>query len=149
MLIQNIIVNIIAGIALVAGIIANIRNYSLLISAAYAIIIIVAYMLFINQTRCLLYGSCVSTAWWNVGLAVLTFGTLAYYYITNLLAGDAIVFLKDQPIIGANPIFNQLNTQIYKYTDVNLLNYTEKVHNKILARPSSSSSGSASASGSY
>lgn len=138
MLIENAIVGIAAGVALVAGLIANIRNYGIAIGFAYAAIVIVAYILIVWQIWCVLYGSCASTAWWNVFLAVLTFGTLSYYYILNLRDGVAIVALKDQPVIGANPIFKQLNTQIHKYGHVDLLNYTEKVHNKLLSRPSGS-----------
>lgn len=148
MLLQNAIVGAVAAVALVAGFIANIRNYGVVIGVAYAAIVIIAYILIVSQIWCVLYGSCASTAWWNVFLACITFGTLAYYYITNLQSGYTIVSLKDQPVIGANPIFKQLNTQIHKYGNVDLLNYTEKVHNKLLGRPSGSGSWSGSESAS-
>ena len=135
---HNTIIGFVAGIALVTGLVANIRNYGIAIGIAYAIFVIASYIFIIWNIRCVLYGSCESTAWWNVCLAVVTFGTLAYYYITNLQVGDTIAPLKDQPIIGVNPLFRQFNTQINRYTNVDLLNYTEKVHNKILSRPSSS-----------
>jgi glucan phosphoethanolaminetransferase (alkaline phosphatase superfamily) len=135
MLLEGSIVGAVALVALITGLIANVQNYGWGIGAVYVCFIGVTYVLIVWQIWCVIYGTCVSTAWWNVFLAVITFGTLAYYYILNLHNGNAIVALSEQPVINANPLFSTMNAQLTKYGNVDILKYTENVPNKIINRP--------------
>ena len=97
---------ILAGLgALLTGSIANYINYGFVAVAFYAAILITAVYFIIYQIRCVVRGSCFSTAWWNSGVAVVTFATIGWYYYEALTNGTALVTLDAQPVIATNPTF--------------------------------------------
>jgi hypothetical protein len=97
---------ILAGLgALLTGSIANYINYGFVAVALYAAILITAVYAIIYQIRCVVRGSCFTTAWWNSGVAVVTFATIGWYYYAALSNGATLVTLDAQPVIGTNPTF--------------------------------------------
>ena len=122
-MIQNTIIKGFAAAALALGLLANFQDYGFVAAAAYTSVLLLVLLLFVWQVRCVIRGNCIMTSWTTVGFAVATFGSLAYYYWTNLRPGHQLAQLEYQPIAHANPVIDTItrtardrfNIDLYRY----------------------------------
>ena len=126
-MIENTIIKGVAAVALGLGLLANYEDYGLFAATIYAVFLLLIMLLFVWQVRCVVYGGCRLTAWTTVGLALATFGSLAYYYWQGLQPGhETLAQLEYQPIATANPVIAEVTRQARDRFNVDLLRYINR-----------------------
>ncbi len=126
-MIENTIIKGVAAVALGLGLLANYEDYGLAAATIYAAFLLLILSLFVWQVRCVVYGGCHLTAWTTVGLALATFGSLAYYYWQGLQPGhQTLAQLEYQPIATANPVIAEITRQARDRFNVDLLRYINR-----------------------
>ena len=126
-MIENTIIKGAAAVALGLGLLANYEDYGFIAAAAYGVFLIVIMFLFVWQVRCVVHGNCYWTAWTTVGLSLVTFGSLAYYYWQALAPGHQLIAqLEYQPITTVNPVIAQVTRTARDRFNIDLLKYVNR-----------------------
>jgi hypothetical protein len=103
--------------------VANILRNGWLTAFASAAIILIILILAVYQIRCVVFGRCYFTSWFNTFVAASVLGSAGLYYLLALTNDLPLPGIEDQPIAAANPnikyvtdtLKNRLNVDVYSY----------------------------------
>ena len=124
------IIGFVGVAATVLAFTANIIRNGWLTATASAAIILVILILTVQQIRCVIFGRCYFTSWFNTLISVSILGSAAIYYLFALLGRVPLPGIEDQPITSANQnikyvtdtLKNQLNFDVYGYVSGSSMN---------------------------
>ncbi len=105
--------------------VANIIRNGWLTAVASAAIILIILILTVYQIRCVIFGRCYFTSWFNTFVGASVLGSAGLYYLLALTNGLPLPSIDQQPIAAANPnikyvtdtLKNRLNFDVYSYVE--------------------------------
>jgi hypothetical protein len=127
MLPQSWIVALAGAVAVVSGIIANIRFLNPLVGSIVGIFLIIAVYFTIYYTECLVRGRCKFTSWYTAVLALFTYGGLAFVYIYALYNNSGLPGLQDQGFIRSNETVAKVNSWFIDRYNFDIFSYIQPV----------------------
>lgn len=102
-LLQISIIGLIGLVTAALAFAANISRNGWLTATASAAIILIILILTVQQIRCVIFGRCYFTSWFNTFISISILGSAGFYYILALLGRVPLPGIEDQPITSANP----------------------------------------------
>jgi hypothetical protein len=111
---------------------ANILRNGWLTAIASAVIILIILILTVQQIRCVIFGRCYFTSWFNTFVGSSLLGSIGLYYLLALMGRVPLPGIESQPIAAANPnikyvtdtLKNRLNFDVYTYVSGSTLGRT-------------------------
>ena len=122
-ILQISIISLLGAATAILAFTANVMRNGWLTATASAAIILIILILTVQQIRCVIFGRCYFTSWFNTFIGVSVLGSAGLYYLLALTNGLPLPGIEDQPIAAANPnikyvtdiLKNRLNFDVYSY----------------------------------
>ena len=126
------IIGLVGAAAAALAFTANIARNGWLTAVASAAIILIILILTVSQIRCVVFGRCYFTSWFNTFVGVSVLGSAGLYYLLALTKGLPLPSIDQQPIAAANPnimyvtdtLKNRLNFDVYSYMSASTQEHT-------------------------
>ncbi len=111
---------------------ANISRNGWLTAVASATLILIILILTVQQIRCVIFGRCYFTSWFNTFVGASLLGSIGLYYLLALMGRVSLPGIESQPVAAANPnikyvtdtLRDRLNFDVYTYVSGSTLGHT-------------------------